>query len=315
MKNLYVEAIRPGDPVDGVFALSEKTVSVKKDGGSYLTLRLSDATGQMKAVMWDNVDQVKGAFGADDYVFVKGRASEYRGELQVVVSAIGRVAPEQVDPADFLPATGKDVAKMMESLRTLAESVADPMVKELLAAFFEDPELAAEFPRAPAAKSMHHAYVGGLLEHTLSVTVLADMCSRHFAGLDRDLLLAGAVLHDVGKTRELSAKGKIDYTNAGRLLSHIVLGVRIADRLLGKVPGFPEEKAMLIRHMIVSHHGLREFGSPEPPKTLEALVLNLIDDLDAKVNGVRAFLAQSAEGDAWTAFHRLLERQFFKPNS
>lgn len=312
MKNLYVENIRPGDAVDAVFAVMEKVLGVKKDGAPYLTLRLSDKTGTLRAVMWDGVAEVRDAFGTDDYVSVRGRASEYRGDVQVVLAGVRRVDPGMADPADFVPATAKDRGKMMESLRSLGESLADEKIRELIMVYLNDPELSEELSSAPAAKSMHHAYVGGLLEHTLSVAMLADFCSRHFGGLNRDLLIAGAVLHDVGKTRELSARGKIDYTDEGRLLSHIVIGVGVTDGLMARVPDFPEDKALHIRHMIVSHHGLREFGSPEPPKTLEAIVLNLIDDLDAKVNGVRAFMDQSAEGEAWTAFHRLMERHFFK---
>jgi 3'-5' exoribonuclease len=166
--------------------------------------------------------------------------------------------------------------------------------------------------RAPAAKNMHHAYLGGLLEHTLSMVLLADKIAGHYGGVDRDVLLVGAFIHDIGKIRELSYERRIDYTDEGRLLSHIVLGLEILEAKLQLIGDFPPSLAALIKHMIVSHHGVREFGSPELPKTVEAVLLHLIDEMDARVNGIREFMASENSQATWTAYHRLMERQFYK---
>ena len=173
-------------------------------------------------------------------------------------------------------------------------------------------KLSIGFKRAPAAKKMHHAYIGGLLEHTLSMTLLADKIAGHYSGVDRDLLIAGAVLHDIGKLRELSYQNTIDYTDEGRLLSHITIGIEMVNAKIAAIEGFPKETADLVKHMIVSHHGTRAFGSPEPPKTIEAVLLNYIDEIDSRVNAIREFMAADDADEPWTAYHRLLERQFFK---
>jgi 3'-5' exoribonuclease len=159
---------------------------------------------------------------------------------------------------------------------------------------------------------MHHAYIGGLLEHTLSMAVLAEMVGSHYSGVDRDMLLAGVILHDVGKLRELEYTSRIDYTDQGRLLSHIVIGLAMLDEKLKQVPDFPETKAHLLKHMLVSHHGERAFGSPEPPKTIEAVLLNYIDEIDSRVNSIREFVAKDTSEGNWTSYHRLLERHLYK---
>jgi 3'-5' exoribonuclease len=185
-------------------------------------------------------------------------------------------------------------------------------MKALFAAFWSDDAFVAAYTRAPAAKRMHHAYIGGLLEHTLSMAVLSELVAGHYNGVDRDLLLAGVILHDVGKIRELEYVNHIDYTDEGRLLSHIVIGLSMLDEKLTQVPDFPEAQARLLKHMIVSHHGSREFGSPEPPKTIEAVLLNSIDEMDSRVNSIREYVAQDPSDGSWTPYHRLLERHFYK---
>jgi 3'-5' exoribonuclease len=179
-------------------------------------------------------------------------------------------------------------------------------------AFWNDGQLVQLFKQAPAAKKMHHAYLGGLVEHTLSMALLADKVAGHYSGVDRDLLIVGAIFHDIGKVRELTYDASIDYTDEGRLLSHITIGLEIIDAIIQTLDDFPDQKATLIKHMIVSHHGAREFGSPEPPKTLEAVLLNYIDEIDSRVNAIREFMANDDPTAQWTAYHRLLERQFYK---
>ncbi|MBW1834704.1 MAG: CRISPR-associated endonuclease Cas3'', partial [Deltaproteobacteria bacterium] len=217
------------------------------------------------------------------------------------------------DPSDFLPESKFNRDAMFERLLKLTETVETLYLKNLLEAFWNDDEFVSKFKRAPAAKKMHHAYIGGLIEHTLSMARLADKIAEHYQyiGIDRDILITGAILHDIGKISEFDYKVKIDYSDEGRLLNHIVIGVQMIEEKLKNIKNFPDEQALLIKHMIVSHHGTREFGSPEPPKTIEAVLLNYIDEIDSKVNGIREFIAKENPGEKWTSFHRLLERFFY----
>jgi 3'-5' exoribonuclease len=200
---------------------------------------------------------------------------------------------------------------MFERLAQLTQSLETPWLKALVAAFWQDAEFLRRFKTAPAAKNMHHAYIGGLLEHSLSMALLAEKIAQHYSGVDRDLLLVGAIFHDIGKIREFDYQVAIDYSDEGRLLSHIVIGLEIVAAKIREVPDFPVEQANLLKHMIVSHHGARELGSPEPPKTIEAVLLNYIDEMDSKINGIRDFINSDPSQATWTAYHRLLGRHFY----
>ncbi len=311
MKKQFINDLNAGDPVDDVFVLSEKALSRKKDGNSFLNITLSDKTGSMKGVVWDNVDQILPLVSSGDFVRVKGNVSEYKGTLQLVVKTLSGCSAESVDSSDYLPATGRNVDNMYERIVKLGATIETAYLKKLLEAFWGDEEFVEKFKTAPAAKKMHHAYLGGLLEHSLSMALLADQIAGHYSGINRDLLLAGAVLHDIGKTEEFEYKFKIDYSDEGRLLSHIIIGIRMIEEKLRAIREFPEEQALQLKHMIVSHHGAREFGSPEPPKTIEAVLLYYIDDMDAKVNGIRQFIADEDQNESWTSYHRLLDRHFY----
>ncbi len=312
MKKRFITDIKAGDVVDDVFVLAEKILSQKRDGKNFLNVILSDKTGTLKGVVWDNVDQIAAAVTSGDFVSIRGTVSEYKGTLQLVVKGMDVCAHEAVDPSDFLPATSRDIDGMFERLVTITASLTTPYLKKLFDAFWKDEELVRKFKTAPAAKKMHHAYIGGLLEHTLSMTSLADKVAGHYSGIDRDLLISGAVLHDIGKTDEFEYQFKIDYTDEGRLLNHIVIGLKMVDEKLSGIEDFPEDQILLLKHMMVSHHGAREFGSPEPPKTIEAVLLNYIDEIDSKVNGIRDFMASEDPNETWTSYHRLLERHFYK---
>lgn len=315
MKKQFISSLSSGDAVDDIFALSEKSLAQKKDGNPYLNAALSDRSGEIKAVAWDNVNQIAGQVSSGDFVHVRGQVSEYRGTLQLIIREMTPFAPESVDPADFLPVTRRNIDSMFDRLQKLMDSIQCPCLRQLMESFFTNAEFVSAFTSAPAAKKMHHAYIGGLLEHSLSVSLLADKAASHYSGIDRDLLLAGAILHDVGKIREFSYRVKIDYSDEGRLLSHIVVGIEMLDEKLKMINGFPPEKALLLKHMLISHHGTREFGSPEPPKTIEALLLHYIDEIDSKVNGIREFMAGEDAGETWTGFHRLLGRHFYMGTS
>lgn len=310
-KQRFVNELKPGDAVNDLFVLAEKILGHKKDGAPYLSLTLADKTGRIRGVVWDEVEPISAAAAAGDFVRVQGKVSEYRGGLQVVVKAMSE-ASGQADAADFLPAARRDPEQMFHRLRTLCESLESEPMRGLLAEFWQDAGFVDRFKRAPAAKKMHHAYIGGLLEHTLSLALLADRVAGHYSGIDRDLLIAGAVLHDIGKVHELTYDSRIDYSDEGRLVSHIVIGVRMIEQKLAAMPSFPAGTALLLKHMVISHHGSRDLGSPEPPKTLEAVLLNYLDEIDSKINGIREFMDSQDPDADWTGYHRLLERFFYK---
>ena len=311
-KKTFVSHIASGESVSDIFVLAEKSMGHKRDGNPFLNLLLADKSGQIKAVVWDNVAQIAASANAGDFVKIGATAGEYRGTLQLVVKSMAPVPADAVAPEDFLPASTRSADKMLERLKSLTDSMTSPSLRALMNAFWADADLVRLFMRAPAAKKMHHAYLGGLIEHTLSMALLADKVAGHYSGVDRDMLIAGAVLHDIGKVRELSYDFSIDYTNEGRLLSHIAIGLEMVNTKIASLKEFPAEQAALIKHMIVSHHGAREFGSPEPPKTIEAVLLNYIDEIDSRVNAIREFMAADDQGAPWTSYHRLLERQFYK---
>ena len=311
MKKQFANAIKAGDFVDDVFVLSEKTLLQKRDGNNFLNVSLSDKSGNIQGVLWDNVDQITSRASVGDFVYIKGSVSEYRGASQLVIRDMSKCPVESIDPSDFLPATSRDTDKMFERMLQIADSVKTEHLEKLLEEFWKDEEFVCKFKTAPAAKKMHHAYIGGLLEHSLSMALLTDKIAGHYSGIDRDLLLVGIILHDIGKIQEFDYATRIDYSDEGRLLGHIVIGIRMIDEKLVKIENFPKEQAVLLKHLIASHHGTREFGSPEPPKTIEAVLLNYIDEIDSKIKGIKDFIAAEDSNETWTSYHKLLGRYFY----
>lgn len=315
MTKKYIAQIKDRDPVDAVFLVKEKIMSMAKNGKPYLTLKLMDKSGELDAKVWDNADEVGALFDKNDFLGVRGKASVYLGKMQLIISELKRVPEEEVALADFLPETERDINLMVEELKLLVDSIADPHLKALLEAFFRDPELLALYRVAPAAKGMHHVYLGGLLEHSLAVAKLVDALIPLYQGLNRDLLIAGALLHDIGKVREMTYLRSFDYSDEGKLIGHITIGVEMLQERIVGIAGFPAELAMLLKHMLLSHHGQYEYGSPKRPKTVEATILNYLDDLDSKINGIRTHIKKEPDNPTrWTSYHRLYDRYFFKEN-
>ena len=312
MKSQFIRDIQAGDVLTDCFVLTEKTMAQKKNGDNYLNLVLSDRTGSLKGVVWDNVEKISSQSEAGAVVAVKGHVGEYRGNLQAVVKEMTLVPADETDPSDFMLSTKRDVEQMFERIVVLSESLEAWYLKALFSAFWGDESFTTQFKRAPAAKKMHHAYIGGLLEHTLSMAVLADKIAEHYNGLDRDRLVSGALLHDIGKVREFNYEMGIDYSNEGRLVNHIVIGIQMLEEKIQTIASFPDEPAMLLKHMLISHHGSKELGSPEPPKTIEAVMLNCIDEMDSRIQAVREFMGKEDPGETWTSFHRLLGRHFYQ---
>ena len=315
MTRQFINQLQAGDTLTDQYVLAEKTMAQKKDGNRYLKLVLSDRTGSIKCVVWDNVDRIASQTVSGAVVSVKGHVSDYRGNLQVVIKDMTLVPEDEANPADFMPVTERDIDQMFERIVALSKSIENSYLKDLFKGFWADDQLVAQFKRAPAAKKMHHAYIGGLLEHTLSMAVLADRIAGHYSGIDRDILMAGVLLHDIGKLREFNYDVAIDYSDEGRLVNHIIIGVQMIEEKIKTIPAFPADIAMLLKHMVISHHGSRELGSPEPPKTIEAVMLNCIDEMDSRIQGIREFMAKEDPEENWTSFHRLLARHFYRGKS
>jgi 3'-5' exoribonuclease len=311
----FVSEIKDRDLVNAVFLVKDKIMAMAKNGKPYMNLRFMDKSGEIEAKVWDNTDLLDKQFDKDDFVQVRGKASVYMNKMQVVVAEIAKVPEEQVCLADFLPESPRPNQEMRQELTDVVARLGNPFLKKLMESFLEDGPFMELYCTAPAAKAMHHVYLGGLLEHSLSLVKLVYSIVPLYEGINEDLLVAGALLHDVGKIEEMSYERAFDYTDEGKLLGHITIGVELLSDRIRQIDGFPRELAMLLKHMLLSHHGLYEYGSPKRPKTIEATILNYLDDLDSKINGIRAHIAkENVSTSRWTAHHRLYDRYFFKGN-
>ncbi len=313
MKSPCVREIEPGKVATGTFLVQSKDVRQKKTGEPYLSLVLGDRTGELDAKMWDNVAEVMNTFERDDYVRVKGLLQIYNNRPQFTLHTLKRIDDTAVDAADFFPASDRDPAEMLAELRAIVGSMKNPHLRALLESFLSDEEVVRLYIKAPAAKFIHHAYLGGLIEHVLSVCRLCRLVASNYAGVDLDLLLAGAVLHDIGKIHELSYDRSFGYTSEGQLLGHIAISLRMVEARLAGLPDFPPRLRTLLEHLILSHHGELEFGSPKVPLFQEALLLHYLDDLDSKMECMRVLVDKDrlVEGD-WTTYSPSLERVVLK---
>jgi 3'-5' exoribonuclease len=290
-----------------------KEIREKKTGEPYLSLSLGDRSGDIDAKMWDNVVDVMETFERDDFVKVKGLIQVYHNRQQLTIHKLRRMEDGEVDFADYFPASKRNRDEMWMELRRLVAGMQDRQLKALIDTILDDPEIARRYPLAPAAKQIHHAYLGGLIEHVLSLCHLARLTAGHYPGVDADLLLTGVVLHDIGKIHELSYDRSFGYSSEGQLLGHMVIGLRIVSDALRQLPDFPPRLRTLIEHMIVSHHGKLEFGSPKLPQFPEALLLHYLDDMDSKMECMRALVEQDRLVDGnFTAFSGSLERVVLK---
>jgi 3'-5' exoribonuclease len=312
MERTFINQIRENDLVEGVFWVKEKAMPTTRSGSPYLRVRLSDRTGEMEGRIWDGVEEFADLFEREDFIQIKAQANSYQDNVQLNIKSLKKVEVAEVSLEDFLPASEKDPEEMLAELIGIAEGIENPYLKQLVMAFLGDEEFTTSFKRAPGAKRLHHAYLGGLLEHTLSLTKLIQEIKGHYEGINHDLLLAGGILHDIGKVDELSYAIAFDYTDEGRLVGHIVMGTEMVAERIAQIEGFPQELAMLVKHLMVSHHGQYEWGSPVRPMTLEANILYYLDDLDAKVSGIKEFMNKGEEGAKWTDFHRMFDRFFYK---
>lgn len=311
MKSLFVADIRENQPVDSLFLVAAKNQGVTKGGNSYLTLKLMDRSGEIEGRVWERAGELGEGFEKNDFVRVRGQGTLYQGKVQIRVQDIARVDEKRVAAEDFLPKSRSDPEVMAEELMTILRGIKNPHLRALAESFFADQPFMDLFKRAPAGKSIHHPYLGGLLEHTLSLLKLILKVVENYQGIDVDLLLIGGFLHDIGKVYEFSFDRAVEYTDRGQLLGHLVMEVELVSEKIKAIPDFPEGLGMLVKHMIVSHHGSLEFGSPKLPQTLEAVILHYLDDLDGKVQSIQSLL-EKEQGSRWTSFHRGYGRNFFR---
>ncbi|MBI4735706.1 MAG: HD domain-containing protein [candidate division NC10 bacterium] len=313
MGKAFVADLIEGEPVTSYFLAKQVEVRQRRSGEPYLTLVLADRTGQVPAVMWEGVEEASQGLAEGDIVKVQGLLGTYQREPQLTLTRLRKAAAEEVALEDYLPRSAQDPAALLTRLRQVVDGIQEPHLRSLLRDLLADEAFVAAFAAAPAAKNIHHAVLGGLLEHTVSVVGVCGLLAEYYPALDRDLLLAAAILHDVGKVRELTWDRVFDYTDAGRLLGHITLGALLVEERIRAIPDFPEPLAQRLLHCILSHHGELEWGSPKRPKTLEALVLHYAEDLDGKINSFLNF-AQShpdPQHPGWTQFNRSLDRYLY----
>jgi 3'-5' exoribonuclease len=314
----FVQQMADGDGVEEVFLVLDKQLRANRNGNLYLQLELRDRTGQMSARLWNAGEHLFRSFDTGDFVFVKGKVQLFQGALQMILSHVEKQAVERVDLAEFLPHTEQDVSKLYERLCAFLRKLGNPHLRALAECFLMDHEFVEAYCRAPAGVRVHHAYLGGLLEHVVTLLEAADRLASLYPDLDRDLLLMGVFLHDIGKVRELTFERTFAYSDEGQLLGHIVLGVEMLNERVVRVPDltgepFPKELLLRLKHLIVSHHGTLEFGSPRLPMTPEAIALHHLDNFDAKVHiFTRDIREDPNKSAAWTPFNQSLQRRLFK---
>jgi 3'-5' exoribonuclease len=313
MKTPYVADLQEGQLFTTLFLVREKEIRTSmRTGSSWLQLELADRTGTISGKMWDQFAAVEKTFERDDVIQVRARVKLYNGQKELTLEQIVPAAERDYELGDFLPHTKYDVEKLYSELHAAIAAMKNPHLKRLLLSVVDNPVIAPQLKRAPAAMTMHHAYLGGLLEHMLSLIGLGRALAVHYPELDADLLLAGIVLHDIGKIDELRYARGISYSTEGRLLGHIMIGASIVQEKIRAIPDFPPPLAVLVEHLILSHHGTREFGSPALPQTREAVALHFLDDMDSKMAAMRTTLDSPAGEDEWTERNPSLGRPLLR---
>lgn len=304
----FIRELKEGDRLFDIYLCKHKQGAVTKNGKAYENVVLQDKTGTIDAKVWEPNNPGIGNYNAMDYIEVHGDVNNFQGNLQVSLKRIRVCREGEYNPADYLPVSGKDIGVMFKELKEFVQSIQDPWLKRLLEAFFvKDEAFAKAFCYSSAAKTVHHGFVGGLLEHTLSVTRLCDYYCKAYPILKRDLLLAAALCHDIGKVKEISPFPENDYTDDGQLLGHIVMGSQMVAEKAAEIADFPHVQLAQLQHCILAHHGKYEYGSPKIPALMEALALNYADDTDAKLETFKEILENNSANQGWLGYNRLFE--------
>lgn len=321
-KTLFVRDLQDGQTVSAPFLVKYCAVAQGKNGKAYMNAVLQDRSGEIECRVWEDVTRFTNHIVRDGFVKVEGRVQIFQGRKQMVIHTAQALREDEVTAKDYIAASAVDPTALYERLLGYVATMEDPHYRALAESVLrDDEEVRANLRIAPAAKTVHHAYRGGLLEHIVSITGIMDAIAGHYGALlNRDLLFLGSFFHDIGKLWELTYDKTTDYSDAGRLIGHHIIGVELIERKVraleaetGRLPGpFPVSKILHVKHLVIAHHGKLEYGSPKEPQTLEALVVHAIDDLDSKVQGVSHFIAQDQTPGKWTALHRQFERYFYK---
>lgn len=312
MKTPLVKDLAAEQSITGFFLVHEKEVRNTNAGKPYLRMELGDRSGTIEARMWDQFEVMAKDVGRDDFVKVQARVEIYRNKPQLLLQQFRVAKPEEIELADFLPHTKHNVEELYKQLLGYAEGIKNPWLKKLVTKVLNDPQVALRYKRAPAAKVMHHAYLGGLLEHVVGLCDLSKMVAAHYGELDMDLLLTAAMLHDVGKLDELCYERSVGYTSEGQLLGHIIMELETVNEAMKAIEGFPAKLKTVVEHILISHHGQYEFGSPKLPMIREALVFHYLDDMDSKMAAVRAAMDMESGEEEWSAFSGALGRKFLR---
>ncbi len=312
MKTAYIADLAPDQNVTAFFLVCEKEIRTGNSGKPYLRLSLGDRTGVIEARMWENFEKDAAAIARDDFAKVQGRVDLFNGRKQLRVDRIRRAEPGEIELDDYFPHTKENIDALEKQLREHVARVGNPWLKQLLVNLLDAPDVMPRFRRAPAARSMHHACIGGLLEHVVSLCGLCNAVSSRYPEVNCDWLLTAAVVHDIGKLEELTYERAFGYSDVGQLLGHIVIGLERVTKAMDAIEGFPEELKTLVKHIIISHHGKYEFGSPKLPAFREAVLFNFLDDLDAKMAAMRVSLDDAAGEGGWTAYNSSLARKLLR---
>jgi 3'-5' exoribonuclease len=312
MEKIFIKDFTPNQTVSTTFLVKSKELRNKKTGGQFALITLSDRTGDIIGQWWDNFEEAIDTFDRDDIVFARGTVTVYRNHIQLSLHRMRPCQTHEYKLCDYFPSTKYDVDEMFAELMAIIGEFKNPFLQQLLLNIFANENTVQKFKRAPAAKTMHHPYLGGLLEHSLSLVKLCRKVGGHYNGIDIDLLLTGAVLHDFGKIDELSYERAFGYTNDGQMIGHLVMETIMVADYIKQIPGFPEELRRHLLHMLLAHHGKLEYGSPKLPLTPEALMLAYLDDLDSKVEAMQRLMAEpQVEGD-WTRISPMFERPIYR---
>jgi 3'-5' exoribonuclease len=314
-EKVFVKSLQDKQVFNSIFLVRERNLLTGKNGKAYISAVLADSSGSVDARIWDNVDSIRDVFQAGDIVHVKGQVQLFQNRRQVIVHRVEKALPAEYRVEDYVSAAKRQPEEMLAELIVIAEGLSDRNIRQLTLDVLQDSEIREKLLRAPAAKTIHHAYIGGLLEHVLSICGVMKLLAPHYerqgVDLKLDYLLFGAIFHDIGKIWELDTVGGISYTDRGKLIGHMVMAVELVEKKASRILGFPEELKDLLKHIILSHHGKLEYGSPKLPMFMEAFLVAAIDDLDSKINTISGFVQNESEsGEKWSKFNQLFERYF-----
>lgn len=311
MERKPIHSLQDKEVVEALFLVKERTVAVGKNGRPFMGLQLGDSTGTIDGRLWDRVDELAREFEIGDVIKVKGQIQIFQNRKQLIIHRLERVDSSTINFEDFLPRASKNAEDMLVELLKLVRSMKNDHLRQLVLDTLEDPEIKPMILKAPAAKSIHHAWLGGLLEHILSICKIMDFMGTHYPFLNRDVLLFGGIFHDIGKLWELSYDSGIAYTDRGRLIGHINIACELIDKKASRILGFNEELRDICKHIILSHHGKLEYGSAKRPKFLEAMVVAMVDEFDSKVSTLKSLVdAERGSGEKWSRYSELFDRYF-----